>query len=99
MVNWQTFFYVISSNSFTELQIISLFSQSIETENKPVFFTFQDEYFAEYGGSVIPVRANNVFMALHMNLVIVVQVLVFEVLAASLELSRTSTVKVFCENE
>ena len=42
----------------------------------------QGEYFAKFGGSVIPVRANDVFMALCMvllNLVIVVQVFVFEV--------------------
>ena len=60
---------------------------------------FQGEYFAKLGGSVIPVRANDVFMALHMvllNLLIVVQVFVFEVLEVCLQPGRTSTMGLFC---
>ena len=47
-----------------------------------LFYIFQDEYFAKYGGSVIPVEPNDVFFSLHavvLTTVTIVQCFIFEV--------------------
>ena len=47
-----------------------------------IFIFFQDEYFAKYGGSVIPVEPNDVFFSLHavvLTTVTIIQCFIFEV--------------------